>query len=98
MQMCGCFLSCCGIAYPSLGPWKYLLMALFQAELASPDSHVQVIIIAGKTMVKYLLLNQTRVCPPDVQQSQTLDIEVCNGEIKAVLFKCAKQGEWEAVT
>lgn len=31
-------------------------------------------------------LNRTRIKLSDAQQSQTQDIEVCNGEIKAVLF------------
>lgn len=31
-------------------------------------------------------LNQTRAHLANVQQNQTLNIKVCNGEIKAVLF------------
>lgn len=54
MQICGCFLSCCGVASNSPGSLKYPLMALFQAELASPHFHVAVIIIDGKKILSIL--------------------------------------------
>lgn len=48
--ICDGFLSCCGDS-PSPGSLKFPPMALFQAELASPNFHGLVIITTGKKMV-----------------------------------------------
>lgn len=46
--------------------------------------------------IKVVLLNRTRTRLPGAQQSHTLNMEVCDGGIKAVLFVGHLQGEWEA--
>lgn len=44
-----------------------------------------------------MLLNGTRGCPSDEQESQTLNLQICSGEMKAVLFAEYLEGDWEAM-
>lgn len=43
------------------------------------------------------LIKKNLCCLVFYQQSQTLDIEGCNGEIKVIYLQSAKQGEKKAI-